>query len=243
MILAGRGVLPTPTRRFTFAKGLDGPAGVAFLALREEVDDLVFHCPLCSRRYRIRGYELDGTYRCRTCGGALEIEGGARPRSGATSRERRFGPYRLLCRVGEGGMGVVYRAEHCEAGQPVAIKVLRGELQGTEMLERFLREVQAIGCLDHPGIVGLLDGGRTDGRAWCAMDWVEGLPLTERLLDQLEVDDAIGLVVDLADAVAVAHLAGIIHRDLKRATSSSAPTAARSSSTSGWPACPTPAIP
>src|SRR5690606_21722149 len=94
---------------------------------------------------------------------------------------RRVGPYTLVDRLGEGGFGVVWRAEQSEpVVRTVALKLVKPGLGSTATLARFAAERQALARLDHPGIARMYDAGTTaDGRPWFAMELVEGRPITE----------------------------------------------------------------
>jgi eukaryotic-like serine/threonine-protein kinase len=129
-----------------------------------------------------------------------------------------IGPYRILRRLGEGGMGIVYLAEQREpVRREVALKVLRPELADAELVVRFAAERQALAMMDHPGIARIYRAGSTsDGRPWFAMELVSGLPLNEFADQQrLSLEARINLFVECCRAVHHAHQKGIIHRDLK----------------------------
>jgi serine/threonine-protein kinase len=131
----------------------------------------------------------------------------------------RLGPFRLLRRLGAGGMGTVYLArredEHYQ--QDVALKILRSGLQGTEAVHRFLAERQILARLEHPNIARLYDGGSTpDGRPYLVMELVEGLPVDEYCdRHQLTVDQRLDLFRRICSAVQYAHQNLLVHRDLK----------------------------
>ncbi|KAF1686090.1 serine/threonine protein kinase [Pseudoxanthomonas broegbernensis] len=128
--------------------------------------------------------------------------------------------YRLLRRLGAGGMGVVYLAERSDGGfvQKVALKLLNAVAEASpELRERFARERELLARLDHPGIARLLDGGiLADGRPFLAMEYVEG----ERIdlhAERLPLNERIALFAKVCEAVADAHRCLVIHRDLKPA--------------------------
>lgn len=131
--------------------------------------------------------------------------------------------YLILERLGEGGMGVVYRAVDTRLDRKVAIKVLRPEaLPSPERRQRFLREAKAASALNHPHIVTVYDIGQDSSsgieRHYIVMEHVDGLSLDRLLAEkQLTVEEAIGLAVQVADAISAAHEAGIVHRDIKPA--------------------------
>jgi serine/threonine protein kinase len=132
---------------------------------------------------------------------------------------RRFGNYRALAPLGQGGMGEVYLAEHPEIGRRVAIKVLRTEFsQDPALLGRFLNEARAANAIRHPNIMEILDSGTTDdGMPYLVMELLEGETLKSRIarLGRLPLAQALDFCSQTASAVGAAHAKGIIHRDLK----------------------------
>jgi serine/threonine protein kinase len=137
-------------------------------------------------------------------------------RPGAT-----LGTYRLDAKIGEGGMGDVYRAERADGafGRAVAIKVTRGGVLDPASAGRFRTERQILATLQHPHIVTLLDGGATpDGRAYLVMELVDGVPITAYCADRrLGLDDRLALFRQVCAAAHYAHRHAIVHRDLKPA--------------------------
>jgi serine/threonine-protein kinase len=131
----------------------------------------------------------------------------------------RIGPYRVLGRLGRGGMGEVLLAERADGlfDQRVAIKLLRHGMASDEVLSRFSRERRILARLEHPHIARLLDGGATeDGRPYFVMELVEGQPITEYCRSRsLTVEERLQLLQDGCDAVAAAHRNLVVHRDLK----------------------------
>lgn len=131
----------------------------------------------------------------------------------------RLGPYRLLRRLGAGGMGTVHLAvrDDGEFAKRVALKIVKRGMDTEEVLRRFEQERQVLASLDHPGIARVLDGGRCpDGRPYLVMELVEGLPI-DRWCDQqrLDVRERIELFAQVCDAVDDAHRSLVVHRDLK----------------------------
>jgi len=130
-----------------------------------------------------------------------------------------LGPYRLLRRLGGGGMGTVYLArrddEHYD--RLVAIKILRSGLEGTEVYHRFLAERQTLARLEHPNIARLYDGGSTpDGRPYLVMELVEGLPVDDYCdRHRLTIDRRLELFQRICGAVQYAHQNLLVHRDIK----------------------------
>ncbi len=140
------------------------------------------------------------------------------------------GRYHLLRRLGEGGMGVVFEADHLGLGRKVAVKVLHDRVLDEEnTVERFRREAQIIGSLGHPNIVGALDFGITvEGYHYLAMDLLEGKSLAERIEDgSLTPREITSIMAEVCDGLQAAHDANVIHRDLKPDNVFLTPTGAR----------------
>jgi serine/threonine-protein kinase len=130
----------------------------------------------------------------------------------------RLGHYRLVERVGSGGMGEVWRAQReDDFEQQVAVKLIRPLVDGPALRERFARERQILARLDHANIARLLDGGLAeDGTPWYAMEFVRGAPLNVYVnQEQLDVRARVQLLLQVCDAVAHAHGQLVVHRDLK----------------------------
>jgi serine/threonine protein kinase/tetratricopeptide (TPR) repeat protein len=128
------------------------------------------------------------------------------------------GPYRLLERVGAGGMGEVWLAEQRQpVRRQVALKVIKAGMDTREVIARFEAERQALALMNHPNIAGVYDAGATpDGRPYFAMEYVHGIPITEYCDKQrLSIRERLELFVDVCAAVQHAHQKGIIHRDIK----------------------------
>jgi WD40 repeat protein/serine/threonine protein kinase len=125
--------------------------------------------------------------------------------------------YEILGIVREGGMGIVYKAWQVAVDRPVALKMIRaGEKATTKNIERFHREAQAIGQLQHPNIVQLYEHGEAEGRPFFSMEYLEGGSLSDRFRDRPQPPRrAAQLVQVLADAVHFCHQRGVVHRDLK----------------------------
>jgi WD40 repeat protein/serine/threonine protein kinase len=131
-----------------------------------------------------------------------------------------IGRYKLLEKIGEGGMGVVYMAEQEQpVRRKVALKIIKLGMDTRQVLGRFEAERQALALMDHPNIAKILDGGATDtGRPFFVMDLVQGLPIT-KFCDEanLSTHDRLDLFLEVCSAIQHAHQKGIIHRDIKPA--------------------------
>ncbi|MGE5835735.1 MAG: serine/threonine-protein kinase, partial [Acidobacteriota bacterium] len=130
-----------------------------------------------------------------------------------------LGPYTLLAKLGEGGMGEVYRAHDTRLNRTVAIKVLPNHLANDPLARsRFVREGQALAALAHPNLVAIYDVGTANGVSFAVMELVDGETLREKLLNgRLPVRRAVDYAVQIARGLAAAHDKGLVHRDLKPA--------------------------
>ncbi len=128
-----------------------------------------------------------------------------------------LGPYRITGRIGEGGMGAVYRAQDTRLGRAVAIKVLTAvTLSDRERLQRFEQEARATGMLNHPNLLTIYDVGNTDGTPFLVSELLEGETLRERLdRGAIPPRKAVEIALQIAHGLAAAHDKGIIHRDMK----------------------------
>jgi serine/threonine protein kinase/TolB-like protein/Tfp pilus assembly protein PilF len=135
----------------------------------------------------------------------------------ALEEPRKLKHYEILSRIGEGGMGVVYRARDTRLGRTVALKVLHQELAGDEeRSKRFEREARIVSSMSHPGIATVYDFDRDGQTAFFAMELVEGSTLRELLKrGPMPIDQAIDCAVQVSEALVAAHREGVVHRDLK----------------------------
>ena len=132
---------------------------------------------------------------------------------------RTLGQYHILEKLGEGGMGTVYRAHDPRLERSLAVKVLRADLVAdADRRKRFVREARSASALNHPNIITIYEIDQAEGLDFIAMEWVQGQTLDELIGTQgLNIQETVKYAIQMADALARAHAEGIIHRDLKPA--------------------------
>jgi serine/threonine protein kinase len=187
----------TPERRAAFLDEACGGDG----ALRQEVESLL-------SAHRRRDHLLEaGPF-----GGAAGRASGAAAQS---LKGRQLGHYQILSLLGEGGMGIVYKARDQHLDRFVAIKVLPPELVADpDRKRRFVQEAKAASALNHPNIITVHDIARDNGTDFIVMEYVQGKTLGQLIPRRgLTLNDVLKYAIQIADALAKAHTAGIIHRD------------------------------
>lgn len=212
--MSGEGPGPNPEDRTRFAGGVDPEVerllAAAIAALRDSgpagLDALLAAHPVQAGSVR------------RLVGLVTDASG---VRAMLAPMLARIGDYELLERLGQGGMGVVYKARQVPFDRIVAVKVVRSDFSGDANAKlRFLREMRAVAKVDHPGIVRVFEAGEDQGFLYFSMEFVSGPTLASAsagvgIRDGAWLDQCVRWTIDVAEAMAAAHEAGVVHRDLK----------------------------
>ncbi|HEX8890261.1 MAG TPA: protein kinase [Pyrinomonadaceae bacterium] len=172
-------------------------------ALRREVEKL------------IRAHEEDGSF---IDAPAYEVAAGWLADEGAHSLTgQQINHYKMMSQLGAGGMGEVYLAQDTKLGRRVALKLLPASFTNDEdRLHRFQQEARTASALNHPNILTIYEIGEAEGRQYIATELIEGATLREHLtVGQMELNDALDIILQVASALAAAHEVGIVHRDIK----------------------------
>ena len=169
-------------------------------------------CPQCLAKSALGSQP--GTEETLASGSKL---GGSGPAAIQTEIARLFPQLEILEPLGQGGMGMVYKARQLQLDRVVALKVMRADLsRDPAFAERFAREARALAKLNHPNIVSVFDFGQSGGHCWILMEYVDGTNLRELLRTKtLQPREALGIVPKVCDALQYAHDEGIVHRDIK----------------------------
>ena len=169
-------------------------------------------CPRCGSRYQYERF-------CPEDGAPTELLPEAGPPKDALLGTLVDGRYRIDAQIGEGGMGVVYRATHIALNKTLALKILRGEMaKDPEAVQRFMQEAQSATSIGHENIIDINDFGQLpDGAAYFVMEYLNGRPLNDLIKrgGSIPTSDAVQILRQIASALSAAHARGIVHRDLK----------------------------
>lgn len=204
-----------------------------FLEVLRRQKKEVAKCPGCDTLYDAQKHAEGAKFVCTRCGTVVQIpfrQTEARVPGDATRRRllppddptyqgESVGRYRIVEQIGQGGMGIVYKAFHRDLNRTFALKVLKsGDLTTEDTVKRFQREARLTAKLKHPHIVAVHDAGEEQGIHYIAMEFIDGEPLSVRLIARRgRMRDNLILMEKVIRAVAYAHSQGVIHRDLKPA--------------------------
>ncbi|NOZ21428.1 MAG: protein kinase [Planctomycetes bacterium] len=173
--------------------------------------------PECARRLRLKDDLAGRKVKCPDCGGLIQVPGGESKPDPMIGK--RIAHYQILAKLGQGGMGAVYRARNIRLSKIVALKVLPAWLKERDrtFVERFIREAQSTAQLEHPNVVAVHFVGSDAGHYFIEMQYVDGKTLAEILRDpeNISVSQATRIITDAARALGAAHSKGIVHRDVK----------------------------
>ncbi|HEX7898050.1 MAG TPA: protein kinase [Planctomycetota bacterium] len=209
---------PEPLGRILVRKGWLNEDGFLELLRRQRGETV--RCPSCETLFDTREQAEGAKFVCARCGTLVRVPG----RTGelaapAEIPAENIGRYQILEKLGQGGMGVVYKALHRDLNRVFALKVLRQtELTTLDTVRRFQREARLAARLKHPHVIAVHDAGEERGFHYIAMEYVDGDPLSARLISRKgRQRENLVLMEKISRAVAYAHSQGVIHRDLKPA--------------------------
>ncbi|MFH0963547.1 MAG: serine/threonine-protein kinase [Planctomycetota bacterium] len=180
----------------------------------------VMQCPKCGARYIYKDAVPDDRLVCRRCRTALAPAGDDSP-DAFSLIGKTIAQCRIESKIGEGGMGAIYKGMHVGLGRPVAVKILPARIhRNEEYVKRFVKEARAAAQLDHPNIVSVYDVGivkAAGGFSYIVMQYIDGESLQQRLEREhrLDVHEATRIMRDAVEGLAAAHSKRIIHRDIK----------------------------
>ena len=178
------------------------------------------YCPECNTK------NPDDSKFCKECASPLKHPGDVSvtktikaPTKGISKGTIIADKYQILQKLGEGGMGIVYKAKDSRLDRTVALKFLMSELiKDNEAKKRFIQEAKAAAALEHPNICTVYEVDEADGQTFIAMSYIEGQSLNDKLKDgPMDVDKAKDIVIQVAEGLKEAHEKGIVHRDIKPA--------------------------
>ncbi len=192
----------------------------------------ILKCAECGHQYNVKEFNPNKEYTCLNCGGplsapetvsSLDIQGTAvDTETVKASMDDRFigkeiGGCEIMTKLGEGGMGSVYKARHLALNKIVAVKVMSNALMGEIHRKRFLREARAAAQLEHMNIIQVHDTGAQEGYNYIVMQFIDGQSVQKMISTQgrFEQKEALRVIHDAADALAFAHKRHMIHRDIK----------------------------
>ena len=192
----------------------------------------VLHCAGCNVRYRAQSYDPRKKYICPKCKGVLVMEPGKTQTADAQTEDKangdtqtscdnllgqQFGSYRILKKLGQGGMGAVYQAENVGLKRKVALKILPPDLAASnpQYAQRFLREAQSQAALEHPNVVPIYAVGNEAGCHFIEMQFLSGGSGADLLKQPVPIDTAAAIIRGAAQGLAAAHRKKLVHRDVK----------------------------
>ena len=198
--------------------------------------EAILFCAGCNVKFRAKKYDETKAYKCPKCGerlketssirgmgtdGSLDTMGNVQQKEQDPLVGQMLDRYRIVKKLGEGGMGAVYKAQHASLKRFSALKVLPEDMarKMPDAVQRFVREARAAAALTHPNIVAIYAVGDSEGRHFIDMEYVEGEDLEDRQKrqKQLPIDEATRIIRDTAKALGEAHARSIVHRDIKPA--------------------------